>query len=478
MTILSSEAVDFPVTLPVVIIGSGACGLTAALSAKEAGADVLVLERDPVPSGSTALSSGLIPAAGTRFQTCVKVKDTPELFARDIQAKAGGDAEPAIVESVAQNAGPCLEWLADRHGLEWVVLDDFLYPGHSRHRMHSVREKTGAALIDHLGAAAQAAGIDVMTNAQVIALYADSKSGRISGVQIKRPDETVEKIGCEALILACNGYGGNAEMIRKYIPEMADADYFGHAGNQGDALIWGIELGAATQHLSACQGHGSVATPHGILITWALMMEGGIQVNLAGERFSNEHRGYSEQAVDVLQQPEGVAWNIFDERLHDLGLAFDDYRNAERQGALRQGHSLEELAEVTGLPLDALSKSIGETASNSTDRFGRNFVQTKPLVPPYRAVKVTGTLFHTQGGLRIDTDARVLREDASQLPNLFAGGGAACGVSGPRIDGYLSGNGLLTAVTLGRIAGQRSAELVSGHNLKLVMGGTRRSTAG
>lgn len=478
MTILSPQGVDFPITLPVVIIGSGACGLTAALSAKEAGAEVLVLERDPVPSGSTALSSGLIPAAGTRFQASVKVQDTPEIFAKDIQAKAGGDAEPAIVDCVAENAGPCLEWLTDRHGLEWVVLDDFLYPGHSRHRMHSVPEKTGAALINHLGAAAQAAGIDVMTNAQVIALYADRSSGRISGVQIKRPDETVEAIGCEALILACNGYGGNAEMIRKYIPEMADADYFGHTGNQGDALTWGMELGAATRHLSACQGHGSVAIPHGILITWALMMDGGIQVNLEGERFSNEHQGYSEQAVDVLQQPDGVAWNIFDDRLHDLGMAFDDYRNADRQGAVRKGRSLEELAEVTGLPLDALKRSVDETKDNSKDRFGRDFSQTKPLVPPYRAVKVTGTLFHTQGGLRIDTDTRVLHEDATPLPNLFAGGGAACGVSGPRINGYLSGNGLLTAVTLGRIAGQRAAELVSGHNLKLVLGGARRSTAG
>lgn len=477
MTILSSQAVDFPITLPIVIIGSGACGLTAALSAKDAGAEVLVLERDPVPAGSTALSSGLIPAAGTRFQAIVKVQDTPELYARDIQSKAGGDAEPAIVDCVAENAGPCLEWLADRHGLEWVVLDDFLYPGHSRYRMHAVPERTGAALIDRLGTAAQAAGIDVMTNAQVIALYADSGSGRISGVQIKRPDGALEAIGCEALILACNGYGGNAEMIRKYIPEMADADYFGHSGNQGDALVWGTELGAATQHLSACQGHGSVATPHGILITWALMMEGGIQVNLAGERFSNEHQGYSEQAVDVLHQPEGVAWNIFDERLHDLGMAFDDYRNAERQGAVRKAHSLEELAEVTGLPLDVLRKSIHETTGNSTDRFGRNFARTKALKAPYCAIKVTGTLFHTQGGLRIDTDARVLQEDATPLPNLFAGGGAACGVSGPRINGYLSGNGLMTAVTLGRIAGQRAAELVSGHSLKLVMGGARRSTA-
>lgn len=460
MTILPAQDIDFPLTLPVVIIGAGACGLSAALAARDAGADVLVLERDPVPAGSTALSSGLIPAAGTRFQAALGIEDSPELMAVDIQKKAKGEADPAIVECVTKGAAPCLEWLADSHGLEWVVLDEFLYPGHARHRMHAVPEKTGSALIGRLVNAAEAAGIDILTNAHVTALYADEASGQVAGLRLSRPDGTTEDIGCESLILACNGYGGDPEMVRAYIPEMVEADYFGHVGNQGDAVKWGRDLGAATRHLTACQGHGSVATPHGILMTWALMMEGGIQVNLKGERFSNEHQGYSEQAVEVLKQPEGLAWNIFDQRLHALGLGFDDYRNAEQQGALRVASSVEALSQATGLPLEALKQAIEETFNEGVGPFGRDFSKTPALSPPYYAVKVTGALFHTQGGLRIDRTARVLREDTSRLPNLFAGGGAACGVSGPRIDGYLSGNGLLTAVTLGRIAGQSAARQV------------------
>ncbi|WP_282604403.1 FAD-dependent oxidoreductase [Pelagibius sp. Alg239-R121] len=461
MTILSAKDVDFPITVSVAIVGAGACGLTAALAAGDAGAGVLIVERDPMPAGSTALSSGLIPAAGTRFQSALRIDDTAALMADDIQAKARGDADPDIVDCVAREAGPSLEWLADRHGLEWVVLDDFLYPGHSRHRMHAVPEKTGSALIGRLLGAAQAAGIDILSNAQVVALYADETNGQIAGLRIERPKGETEDIGCEAVILACNGYGGDPEMVRAHIPEMAEADYFGHTGNQGDAVKWGMALGAAAQHLSACQGHGSVATPHGILITWALMMEGGIQVNLEGNRFSNEHQGYSEQAVDVLKQPSGTVWNIFDARLHELGLSFDDYRNAEKQGAVRSAQSLQELSRITGLPLEALKASVRETADEKTDRFGRDFSKTSALASPYYAVKVTGALFHTQGGLCIDRNARVLRENTTPMPNLFAGGGAACGVSGPRIDGYLSGNGLLTAVTLGRIAGQKAAELVS-----------------
>ena len=83
-------------------------------------------------------------------------------------------------------------------------------------------------------------------------------------------------------MLACNGYGGNPELVRRFIPEMADALYFGHPGNRGDAVLWGEALGAQLAHLAAYQGHGSVATPHNILITWAVIMQGGFQVNARG----------------------------------------------------------------------------------------------------------------------------------------------------------------------------------------------------
>ena len=215
--------------------------------------------------------------------------------------------------------------------------------------------------------------------------------------------------------------------------------------------------------MGAYQGHGSVAVPHAILITWALMMEGGIQVNAEARRFSNEHQGYSEQTVAVLAQPGGVAWNVFDARLHDLGLTFDDYRNAEAAGALRSAATAGALAELCGLPEGPLAETLTHcevlAGGRGEDAFGRDFTTKPPLAPPYYAVKVTGALFHTQGGLAIDRSARVLREDGSPLPNVFAGGGAACGVSGPAVWGYLSGNGLLTAVTLGRIAGMEAARL-------------------
>ena len=442
----------------VLVIGAGACGLVAALAAHDAGAEVAVLERDRAPAGSTALSSGFIPAAGTRFQRAQGIDDAPALLAADIARKTAGQADPAEALRVATAAGPALEWLADRHGIPFTVLDGFLYPGHGRHRMHAVPERTGAALMARLLAAAEAAGIPILTGAHVQALFADGAS-RIHGARLHRPDGAQEDIACTALVLACSGYGAAPDLLRRHMPSVADSPYFGHAGNQGDALRWGQALGADARDLSGHQGHGSVAHPHGALITWALMMEGGIQVNRAGQRFGNEHAGYSEHAALVLAQPGGVAWAVFDARLHALGLCFDDYRTAADAGAVRTAPDAAGLAAATGLPADALAATLAEVAqlaaTGAPDRFGRRFAV--PLAAPLHAIQVTGALFHTQGGLMVDGAARVLRPDGAPLPNLFAGGGAARGVSGPDPSGYLSGNGLLTAIAYGRLAGAAAA---------------------
>jgi fumarate reductase flavoprotein subunit len=434
----------------------------AALAARDAGASVVVVERDAQPSGSTALSSGFIPAAGTRWQRSLSIEDSPERFADDIMRKNAHGADPAVVDAVCHASAPTLEWLAERHGLQFVVVEGFLYPGHSALRMHAVPERSGAALMRALLAACQRAQIDVLASARVTTLHA-GKNAAVEGLDVVRPDGSAERIDCDAVILACSGFGGNRALVRTHLPAIADALYFGHAGNEGDALRWGAQLGAAVADLTAWQGHASVATPHCILLTWALMMEGGIQVNADGRRFANEHAGYSENAKHVLAQPGGHAWNIFDERLHALGMAFDDYRAADAAGAIRRAGDLADLAEVTTIPLAALRETLEHAtryaAGAASDPLGRDFTATPPLRPPYRTARVTGALFHTQGGLVVDSSARVLRPDGSPLPNVFAGGGAARGISGAHDWGYLSGNGLLTAVTLGRIAGASAAAL-------------------
>jgi len=339
---------------------------------------------------------------------------------------------------------------------------DFDYPGHSARRMHGLPSRSGAELIDRLRQAAEQAAIPLIVNATVTALHAEAE-GAVRGVEITRPDGTRDSMGCDALVLACNGYGGAADLVARHIPEMRGANYFGHPGNRGDAVIWGEALGAKLLHMSGYQGHGSVAHPHGVLITWAVIMEGGFQVNAMGRRFSDESRGYSEQAAVVLAQPEGKAFDIFDERIAAVARQFEDFRQAEACGAVIEAATIVLLAERLRLPPAALAESFAEVEaakrSGREDRFGRAFAGRAPLSPPFKAVKVTGALFHTQGGLAVDGEARVLSAQGDRLPNLFAAGGAAAGVSGSQASGYLSGNGLLTATVLGRIAGRSAANL-------------------
>lgn len=436
--IVRAERIDAPVRVPVAIAGAGACGLVAAIALRDAGIECLLLERDAQPRGSTALSSGFIPAAGTRVQRALGIEDSVATFAEDIQHKAKGQAAPHLVQAYAQAVAPALDRLGE-HGLAFEVLGGFLYPGHRVHRMHSLPQRTGAALVAALLDAAVRAGADVLTSAQVVELWVDGRD-RVLGVGIARPGGAIEHVACDALLLACNGFGGNPRLVRELLPAMRDALFAGHEGNDGSAIVWGQALGAALADLGGYQGHGSWVVPQGALMTWAVMMEGGVQLNARGERFHDETLGYSEAAVQVLAQPGGTAWNVFGDRQLALAREFPDFREAEAAGALRTAQDRAGLAAIIGCAPSALAPEI--------ERFG----------PPFHAVRVTGALFHTQGGLDIDADCRVRRPDGTIFPNLLAAGGAARGVSGNAVWGYLSGNGLLSAVAGGWIAARTLAQ--------------------
>ncbi len=432
--------------VPVAIVGAGACGLMAALMLRDAGIDCVLLERDALAQGSTALSSGFIPAAGTHVQREAGVTDdSAELFAQDIQAKAHDSAAPHLVAAYTAAIAPALDALQSRHGLAFELLEGFLYPGHRRLRMHTLPQRTGAALVAALDAAAVRAGAMLVTEALVRELWCDD-AGRVIGVGYQRPDGTLERLACRALLLACNGFGGDAAMVRELLPEMRDALFAGHKGNDGSAIAWGRQLGARLADLGGYQGHGSWAVPQGALISWALMMEGGVQVNAEGRRFHDETGGYSEASVHVLAQPGGVAWNVVDNRLLELGRSFPDFVAAETAGAVRHAADAQALATLVGCDLEALTATLAGTL----------------LTAPYGAIKVTGALFHTQGGLDIDAQCRVLRVDGTPFPNLLAAGGAARGVSGNAVWGYLSGNGLLSAVGGGYIAAHTAAAHIGG----------------
>jgi fumarate reductase flavoprotein subunit len=444
MSVRAHDGTPFDINVSVAIVGGGACGLVAALAARDAGRDVMLFERDSAPGGSTAMSSGMIPACGTRLQHEAGIEnDTPEQMAADIQAKARGEADPDLLDLMCRTSGPTIDWLTERHGLDLELVPGPPYPGLSHPRTHAPPSHDGKDLIAGLAVAARRAGVDIICGARAAGLITDAR--RIAGLVVERRAGKTERVGCAALILASSGFGGNPDLVRRYIPDIAGGAYFGHEGNRGDAILWGAELDADLRHMGAYQGHGSIAVPHGALVSWALMSGGGVLVNRDGNRFTDEARGSSELAPVVLEQPDRIAWAVFDARMHDAAMRFPDYRELDELGAVRRGGDLKELAASCGLPAENLAQALVENG----------------LHPPYCAIRVTGGLLHTQGGLAVDNRARVLDRAGRPFANLFAGGGAACGVSGPAHWGYLSGNGLLSAVTLGRVAGQEAAKTTS-----------------
>lgn len=451
---------DFEIRYPVIIIGGGGTGICAALAVRDADLDVLLLEQDKSLLGTTSMSTGLIPASGTDSQRKMGIEDSPEIFTSDIMAKTNGEANSVVVKACTETSVDTVMWLKETHHVDLNLIDGFLYPGHSKMRMYGMPNRSGAELMGALTAAAETAEVDILTEALTETLYATSE-GHITGVKVVRPDGTYENIGCDMLILACCGFAGDAQLVQKYIPEMEKAVFHGHPGNKGHAMIWGEALGASLGDMSAYQGHAGLAYGHGIPILWPLIMEGGFQVNRNGERFSDETKGYSEQAVKVLEQPGAVAWSIYDEERHKLMTQFDDYQDALKAGAVKSAKTIDDLANQLNLPALALKQTIENSAAlckGEKDRFGRNFSGKTPLSAPFYGAKVTGALFHTQGGLEIDADARVLRKDGTAFPNLFAGGGAARGISGSGASGYMAGNGLMTATSLGKLAGRAAAK--------------------
>jgi fumarate reductase flavoprotein subunit len=260
------------------------------------------------------------------------------------------------------------------------------------------------------------------------------------------------------VILGTDGFAGNEAMVREFCDEeMAEALYYGSPGNTGDGIRLGRAMDADTACMDAYQGHATVAAETELLSTYAVIMNGGIMVNEDGERFGDESAGYSEFAVDVVRQPGGVAYEIFDERIMEsLAGEFEDFDRAREAGTYEHAEDVGTLAEALGCDPAATRRAVEAyneaVAAGEPDAVGR-LERRERLEAPFYGAVVTGSLFHTQGGLVVDEDGRVLRGDGTPVPNLYAGGGCAVGISGHGNGGYLSGNGLVTALGFGHLAG-------------------------
>jgi fumarate reductase flavoprotein subunit len=444
------------------VAGAGG-GLAGALRAAQLGLTVAVAEANEhyLRSSNTAMSTAMIPGAGSRYQRAAGIEDSPQRFLADIERKTGGTAEPAVAHALAQVSAELVEWLADHAGLPVELPTDFTYPGHSAQRVHTIPGRHGSRLLRHLsGAALRHPRIDLLLPCRLSGLRPGPENNGLTAV-LEYPDGTQEDVAARAVLLATSGYGADPALVREHMPEIAAAAYHGSEYATGDALRIGTRLGARTACLDAYQGHAGLSAAARTLVTWTTIMHGGILVNDRGHRFGDETSGYSEYAAVLATQPGEAGWIVFDERIHQLSLAFTDYGDVAGNGAVHTGDTVPGLAAAISVPAGALRASLEEAAAvargaQAADRFGRTVFEA-PLSAPFKAVRVVPALFHTQGGLLVDGHARVLTSTGTPVPGLYAAGGAAVGISGHGAHGYLGGNGLLPALGLSYLAATHTA---------------------
>lgn len=432
-----------------VVAGAGG-GLVGALRAAASGLTVLVVERNEnfAVGNNTAMSTAMVPGAGTRWQREACIDDSPETFVADIMAKTHGEADERLARALAAVSAPLVEWLADGLELPMSLVTDFPYPGHSQLRCHTVPGRAGRTLLQHLVRRTRRSGlVDILIPARLTDVVMGPDG--VEAVIVVGPHGE-ERIPTRAVLLATNGFGADTDLVRRHIPEIADAVYHGSEGSTGDALRIGERLGAQTAYLDAYQGHAALAMPAATLAGWATVMHGGFLVDRRGRRFGDETTGYSEFAALELERAHGEAWIILDHKIHQACLEFQDYRDTVESGAVRWGDTVLDVAAVAGIDAAGLASTVRQAAASAAgehDPFGRTYWEG-PLEGPYAAIAVRPALFHTQGGLVVDERARVLRPDGDHIRGLYASGGAAAGISGHGSGGYLAGNGLLPAFGL------------------------------
>ena len=461
----------------VLIIGFGIAGACAAIEARHAHADVLVVERASGGGGASALSGGIFYlGGGTPVQEATGHQDDPENMFKYLMASTGAP-DPKIVRRFCEGSVEHFQWLED-HGVPFersyyddkAVIPPGTYclcdtgnekmwpyyevadPVPRGHKVASGEPEAGGVAMQALIGRCGELGVRTRFDSRVTALIQDD-ANRIVGVQVKQFNETLHLRARRAVVIAAGGFGFNDEMRAQYTPQVpADAEPLGIPNNDGDAILLGRSVGAATQAM-----RGVIATasfyPPGKLIK-------GILVNVRGERFVNED-GYHGRTADILMdQPGAKAYLILDSE------TFDYPQRPDAKKAFVDGwETVAEMEAALQLPNGSLQQTLDDynaAAAQGVDpEFNKHAKWLKPLnVPPYAAFDVSYDslkyVFLTLGGLRTTAEAEVLDELGRPIPGLFAAG--ACVSSIPQDGrGYGSGMSLGPGSFYGRIAGRNGA---------------------
>ena len=500
----TTKAKDIEETVDVVVVGAGGAGMTAAITATDAGKKVIVVESQPIAGGNSVRSTGGMNAAKTPYQDKNEFKeaagvektlataaekfadnetitalaatvksqwdayqanpqgyfDSVELMELDTMIGGKGKNNPELVKALAENSADAIEWLASI-GAE--VKNVGAFGGASVKRIHRPVNAdgkvtaVGAYIVPILEKNLQDRNVQFLfdTTANEIIM----KDGKAVGIKGTGKDGHKVTINAKSVVIATGGFGANAEMVEKYKPELKGFATTNAEGAQGQGIDMATAAGAATVDMDQIQIHPTVHIEedgNAHLITEGLRGDGAILVNAEGKRFYDEVSTRDKVSAAIIEQTDKSAWLVVDQAMVDKSAVIAGYI---KSGYTVTGATYEELAKAMGVDEATFTSTMNtwnQAVEAKTDaEFNRTSFANPLTAAPYYAIKITPAVHHTMGGIVINPKAEVLNEKGEAISGLYAAGEVTGGVHGAN---RLGGNAVADFVVFGRISGQSAAD--------------------
>ena len=498
----AAKADDATYNTDIVIIGAGGAGMTAALTAAEKGADVIILESQAAVGGNSVRATGGMNAADTPAQdenefgesagvektlktarttyadnvTITKLAeevekqwadyqanpvgyfDSDELMELDTMIGGKGINDPALVETLCSNSADAIDWL-DEHGITLHSVSSFGGASVKRiHRPVNDEGKTvsvGSYMIPLLQENCDKAGVQTLLNTTATELLTDA-NGAVVGVKATGSTGETITVNAKAVVLTTGGFGANLDMVTEYKPELKGFMTTNAAGAQGQGIEMATAVGADTVDMDQIQIHPTVEANTAALITEGLRGDGAVLINAEGKRFIDEVGTRDVVSAAEIAQTGSYSWLVVDQAMVDASSVIQGYI---KKGYTVTGQTYEELAKAMGVDEAAFAETMktwnGYVEAKNDPNFGRTSFAKALDTAPYYAIKVTAGVHHTMGGLKINTNTEVLKADGSVIPGLFAAGEVTGGVHGAN---RLGGNAVADFTVFGRIAGAAASK--------------------
>ena len=464
---LKKAARELPKTsnYDVVVIGAGGAGFSAAITAKNAGANVVLLEKMPAVGGNSLISGAEMNVAKNWVQPKLGINDdSPELHAQDTFKGGDGKGDMKVINVMTHEALDAAKWCRDYLGVRFEDDNLFFFGGHSRKRALIPVGHTGTEFIAKFQAKADELGIPVITNMKAEELI-KNKDGRVVGVKATMDGSEYTFNAKGGVVLATGGFGANPEMVKKYNPKIDERFKTTDApGTTGEALYMAERAGAQLVNMGYIQTYPICDPISGAIELIAdARFDGAIMLNQEGKRFVEELQRRDVLSEAILNQTGQYCWVLWNDNIGKISNTVkahaNEYEAFTKQGIMTTCDDLKCIADFTKIPFDQLRKTVKRVSDMAGKGNDKDFNHRSGLVDmqqgKYYVIKAVPSTHHTMGGVRINEKAEALTAEGKVIPGLWAAGEVTGVTHGTN---RLGGHAYTDIIVFGRIAGEAAAK--------------------